>query len=89
MKSEKKLFMRSLFIFRYSLFTEMMRYIHLTLAIIASLFFALAAVTGAIIGLNNIDRQYPSYRAEHLDQITLAQSIAGVREAYQEVNPLP
>ena len=49
-----------------------MRYIHLTLAIIASLFFALAAVTGAIIGLNNIDRQYPSYRAEHLDQITLA-----------------
>ena len=87
--------MRSLFIFRYSLFvihyslfTEMMRYIHLTLAIIASLFFALAAVTGAIIGLNNIDRQYPSYRAEHLDQITLAQSIAGVREAYQEVNSL-
>ena len=66
----------------------MMRYIHLTLAIIASLFFALAAVTGAIIGLNNIDRQYPSYRAEHLDQITLAQSIAGVREAYQEVNSL-
>lgn len=80
--------MRSLFIFRYSLFTEMMRYIHLTLAIIASLFFALAAVTGAIIGLNNIDRQYPSYRAEHLDQITLAQSIAGVKEAYQEVNSL-
>ena len=66
----------------------MMRYIHLTLAIIASLFFALAAVTGAIIGLNNIDRQYPSYRAEHLDQITLAQSIAGVKEAYQEVNSL-
>lgn len=65
-----------------------MRYIHLTLAIIASLFFALAAVTGAIIGLNNIDRQYPSYRAEHLDQITLAQSIAGVREAYHEVNSL-
>ena len=65
-----------------------MRYIHLTLAIIASLFFALAAVTGAIIGLNNIDRQYPSYRAENLDQITLAQSIAGVKSAYVDVSSL-
>ena len=66
-----------------------MRYIHLTLAIIASLFFALVSVTGIIIGIDNIDRQYPSYKAAHLDQITLAQSIAGVKEAYQEVNTSP
>jgi flavodoxin/nitric oxide synthase len=66
----------------------MMRYIHLTLAIIASLFFALVSVTGIIIGIDNIDRQYPSYKAAHLDQITLAQSIAGVKEVYQEVNTL-
>ena len=37
-----------------------MRYLHLILAIIASLFFALASVTGIVIGVNNIDRQYPS-----------------------------
>ena len=48
----------------------MIRYIHLLLAIVASVFFALAAVTGIVIGINNIDRQYPSYRAENRDQIT-------------------
>lgn len=66
----------------------MIRYIHLLLAIVASVFFALAAVTGIVIGINNIDRQYPSYRAENLDQITLAQSIAGVKSAYVDVSSL-
>ena len=33
----------------------MIRYIHLLLAIVASVFFALAAVTGIVIGINNID----------------------------------
>ena len=66
----------------------MMRYLHLILAIIASLFFALASVTGIVIGVNNIDRQYPSYRADHLDQITLAQSITGLKAAYPEITSL-
>jgi len=64
------------------------RYIHLILAIIASLFFVLASLTGIIIGINNIDRQYPSYKIDNLRRITLAQSVAGIKDAYLEVNTL-
>jgi len=60
--------------------SSLWRYIHLVFAIIASLFFALAALTGIIIAVNNIDRHYPSYKIENFDQITLAQSIEGLKQ---------
>ena len=68
--------------------SSLWRYIHLVLAIIASLFFALAALTGIIIAVNNIDRHYPSYKIENFDQITLAQSIEGLKQHYPEITSL-
>ena len=68
--------------------SSLWRYIHLVLAIIASLFFALAALTGIIIAVNNIDRHYPSYKIENFDKITLAQSIEGLKQHYPEITSL-
>lgn len=61
------------------------RYAHLALAIISSAFLLILSVTGIILAYDAIEEKTPAYRVENFDQITLAQSLPALRDAYFEV----
>lgn len=61
------------------------RYAHLALAIISSLFLLILSVTGIILAYDAIDEKVPAYRVEKFNEITLAESLPVLREAYYEI----
>jgi len=61
------------------------RYAHLALAIISSAFLLILSITGVILAYDAVEEKLPAYRVENFDQITLAQSLPALRDAYVEV----
>lgn len=61
------------------------RYAHLALAIISSAFLLILSVTGVILAYDAIEEKKPSYRVRDFNEITLAQSLPALRDAYFEV----
>lgn len=61
------------------------RYAHLALAIVSSLFLLILAVTGVILAVDAVYEDTAPHRTADLDQITLAQSLTGLRNAYPEI----
>ena len=61
------------------------RYAHLALAILSSAFLLILSVTGVILAIDAIQEKSPAYRVDNFENITLAQSLPALREAYFEV----
>lgn len=61
------------------------RYAHLALAIISSAFLLILSVTGVILAYDAIEEKTPAYRVDNFEEITLAQSLPALRDAYFEV----
>lgn len=61
------------------------RYAHLALAIISSVFLLILSITGVILAFDAIQEKTPPYRVDNIHDITLAQSIPALRDAYFEV----
>lgn len=61
------------------------RYAHLALAILSSAFLLILAVTGVILAYDAIEEKIPANRVDNFENITLAQSLPALRDAYVEV----
>lgn len=61
------------------------RYAHLALAIISSAFLLILSITGVILAYDAIEEKTPAYRVKNFNEITLAQSLPALRDAYFEV----
>ena len=61
------------------------RYAHLALAFISAAFLLILSVTGVILAVDAIQEKTPAYRVDNFDNITLAEAIPALREAYFEV----
>jgi sulfite reductase (NADPH) flavoprotein alpha-component len=61
------------------------RYAHLALAILSSVFLLILSVTGVILAIDAVQEKSPAYRVDNFENITLAQSLPALREAYVEV----
>ncbi|MGN0004311.1 MAG: PepSY-associated TM helix domain-containing protein, partial [Sphingobacterium composti] len=61
------------------------RYAHLALALISSVFMLILAITGVILAFDAVQEKTPPYRVDNFGDITLAQSLPALREAYFEV----
>jgi sulfite reductase (NADPH) flavoprotein alpha-component len=64
------------------------RYAHLALAIISSVFVLILSVTGVILAIGVVDEKTQGYKVEDFDDISLAQSIPVLREAYMDITAL-
>src|SRR5690554_439742 len=61
------------------------RYSHLVLAAVSSIFLLVASITGVILAVEPIAHQTKGYAVSDLDEVTLAQTIHGLQENYDEV----
>lgn len=61
------------------------RYAHLVLALISTAFLLILSITGVILAYDAIEEKIPAYRVDNFDQISLAQSLPALRDAYFEV----
>ncbi len=61
------------------------RYSHLVLAAVSSIFLLVASITGVILAVEPIAHQTKGYLVSDLDEVTLAQTIHGLQENYDEV----
>lgn len=61
------------------------RYSHLVLAAISSLFLLMASVTGVILAVEPISHQAKGYAVQDLEKVSLATTIDGLKENYDEV----
>ncbi|TLP79776.1 PepSY domain-containing protein [Maribacter sp. ACAM166] len=61
------------------------RYSHLALALVSSLFLIVASVTGIILAVEPISHQAKGYAAENLNEVSLATTIAALKNSYDEV----
>ena len=61
------------------------RYAHLALAILSSAFLLILSVTGVILAIDAVQEKSPAYRVDNFENITLAQSLPALRDAYVEV----
>lgn len=61
------------------------RFAHLALALISSLFLLILSVTGVILAVDAVQEKYLPYRVKNFEEITLAQSIPALRDAYTEI----
>lgn len=61
------------------------RYAHLALAIISSAFLLILSITGVILAYDAIEEKTPAYRVDNFNDITLAQSLPTLRDAYFEI----
>jgi sulfite reductase (NADPH) flavoprotein alpha-component len=64
------------------------RYSHLALAVSSFLFITLAAVTGIILSFEPVSQKMQSYRADHFNQISLAQTLPVLRKTYPDISGL-
>lgn len=64
------------------------RYLHLALAVFASLFLMLASVTGVILTVDAIQEQAPSYKVANFETITLSQMLPVIKQKYPEITAL-
>lgn len=64
------------------------RYLHLTLAIISSLFLVVAAITGTILAVDAVQQKIPSYKVADFNKITVAQTLPVLRKTYPEITEL-
>lgn len=66
--------------------SSVFRISHLILAAISSVFLLVAAATGVILAIDVVTEKatYP-YKAQNVDDITLAQSLSGLRKVYPEI----
>jgi sulfite reductase (NADPH) flavoprotein alpha-component len=62
------------------------RYSHLALAVSSFLFITLAAVTGIILSFEPVSQKMQSYRADHFNQISLAQTLPVLRKTYPDIS---
>lgn len=69
--------------------SSVFRISHLILALIASIFLLIAAVTGVILATDVVAEKtiYP-YKVQNFNDITLAQSLSGLREIYPEITEI-
>lgn len=58
---------------------------HLTLAIFSFAFILMASITGAILSFDPINEKSLPYKADHFEQITLAQTIPALKNQYSEI----
>ncbi|MBT0606711.1 PepSY domain-containing protein [Aequorivita echinoideorum] len=61
------------------------RYSHLALAVVSSLFLLVASVTAVILAVEPIAHQTKGFAVENLDEVSLAESITGLKKNYDEV----
>src|SRR5690606_782877 len=61
------------------------RYAHLLLAIVSSVFLLILSVTGVILAFDAIQEKTPRYSVDNFENITLAQSLLVMRDAYFEI----
>lgn len=61
------------------------RYAHLVLALISAGFLVVLSLTGIVLAYDAVEEKIPSYQVENFQDITLAQSIPALRQAYAEV----
>ncbi len=61
------------------------RYSHLLLAITSSVFLLIASVTGVILALEPITHQAKGYAIQDWEEISLATTLRGLKESYDEV----
>ncbi|EHQ26322.1 PepSY domain-containing protein [Mucilaginibacter paludis] len=64
------------------------RYSHLALAVSSFILLTLAAVTGVILAFQPVAEKLQPYRADNINQITLAQSIPVLRKMYPGISQL-
>ncbi|MBL4861744.1 MAG: PepSY domain-containing protein, partial [Crocinitomicaceae bacterium] len=61
------------------------RWSHLTLALVASLFLVVAAVTGVILSFSPITNELSSFHPDDASKITVSDLVSTLRENYQEI----
>ncbi|MCF4100371.1 PepSY domain-containing protein [Gillisia sp. M10.2A] len=61
------------------------RYSHLILAVSSSIFLLLAAVTGTILAVEPVSNATKDYSIEGLNEISITQTISGLKSKYMEV----
>jgi len=64
------------------------RYSHLALAVSSFLFIALASITGVILSFKPISEKTRPYKAEHFNEIKLAQVLPAVQKNYSDISEL-
>jgi len=64
------------------------RYSHLALAVSSFLLLILASVTGFILAFEPVSQKMQPYRANNFSEVTLAQSLPGLRKAYPDISEL-
>ncbi len=64
------------------------RYAHLVLAIVSALFLLILSVTGVILAIGAVDEKTQGYKVNNFDEISLAQTIPTLWEAYSEITEL-
>jgi len=61
------------------------RFAHLSLAIFSFLFLIVVSSTGVILAIDAVNEKTAPYQVENFNQITVAQSITGLRKVYPEI----
>lgn len=64
------------------------RYAHLALALVSSLFLLILSVTGVILAIGAVEEKTQGYKVDDFNNISLAQSIPALWEAYVEMTEL-
>lgn len=64
------------------------RYSHLTLAIITSVFLAIASITGVILVFDEIDQKYPDYKTVNSENISVADLLTSLEGKYLEISQI-
>ncbi|AXY72737.1 FAD-binding oxidoreductase [Paraflavitalea soli] len=64
------------------------RYSHFALAVSSFLFITLAAVTGIVLSFEPITGKVPSYKADHFNQLTLAETIPALKRSFSSVTSM-
>src|SRR5690606_31277400 len=64
------------------------RYAHLALALVSSLFLLILSVTGVILAIGAVEEKTQGYKVGDFNNISLAQSIPALWEAYVEMTEL-
>ena len=61
------------------------RYAHLALAILSFLFLTMASITGVILAIDPVVEKTQPYKADHFNQLSLAEIIPVLQEKYAEI----
>ncbi|QMW04668.1 PepSY domain-containing protein [Spirosoma foliorum] len=64
------------------------RYSHLVLAVSSFLLLTLASITGIILTFEPVTQKLQPYRVDNFHQLTLAQTLPGLKKSYSEISEL-